>query len=543
MEMQSNTTGIQFLKNRISQIHGNQDGTISVVSVFALLMFTMLLVMIVNVAKHVDDKVRMQNAADASAYSGGLVLTRGMNAVAYSNHLLCDVFAMTAFLREANQRNAEQIVRRFDEDEQDKTFDPPTSVLEAWEEIAPSFSRAEFEKFPPMTDPILEKVPAERAAVAAWGNMMKAAAVETLPVFEHILAEGLIPQFQRDVIRTTPLLAREVTLEVALRHGLTQAEQQQISGQQRQQSDFGDRGPLVGKLWRSIAIGVGENEEDNPMLRTLPIVDPDPNDTDSFQIPYPSELLEISREQRRRWSREYLEQWISDRMALFDGVRINVTQTGPVIYRASAQMSQFTNMYRAATCAQLNQLLEVDYPNTNVVMMLRPPSSPLRREDPAGTNYYIETEFQYLGAAYRRHLDETGPGLFANPLATESDALAFSQVEMYVPRRRYYRNASNSACGPWLAPGFNSRGELIRCSTITDGWRTSLGRSNLERAIYGDRTSWTLMNQGWTLRPVPTTMANTLNILQTFSGDEMQNVQLPNLSNLSFEEFQALNTH
>ena len=95
---------------RLERVHSDQRGTISIVSVFALLMFTMLLVMIVNVGTHFDDKLKMQNAADASTYSGGVVLARGMNGLAFTNHLISDVFAMTAFLREARDRNAEPLV-------------------------------------------------------------------------------------------------------------------------------------------------------------------------------------------------------------------------------------------------------------------------------------------------------------------------------------------------------------------------------------------------------------------------------------------------
>ena len=61
---------------RLKSLHGDQRGTISIMSVFCLLMFTMVLVMVTNVARHVDDKLRMQNGADAAAYSGGVVLAR-----------------------------------------------------------------------------------------------------------------------------------------------------------------------------------------------------------------------------------------------------------------------------------------------------------------------------------------------------------------------------------------------------------------------------------------------------------------------------------
>ncbi len=82
---------------------------LSITSVFALFVFTILLIMIVNVATHLDDKINRQNAADASAYSGGVVLARGMNTISYTNHLLTDVFAVTAFLREGRNRQSEQI--------------------------------------------------------------------------------------------------------------------------------------------------------------------------------------------------------------------------------------------------------------------------------------------------------------------------------------------------------------------------------------------------------------------------------------------------
>ena len=69
----------------------------SIVSVFAVMFLVMLLGMVMNVGRQVDGKIRMQNAADAAAYSGGVVLARGMNTLAFTNHLLCDVFAVTAF--------------------------------------------------------------------------------------------------------------------------------------------------------------------------------------------------------------------------------------------------------------------------------------------------------------------------------------------------------------------------------------------------------------------------------------------------------------
>src|SRR6478609_3573314 len=97
-------------------------GSINLATVFALLLLAFLLGMVLNVARQVDNKIKLQNAADAATYSGGIVLARGMNSVAFSNHLLCEVFAMTAIMREARDRHGEPLV---------------PEILNAWNQIAP----------------------------------------------------------------------------------------------------------------------------------------------------------------------------------------------------------------------------------------------------------------------------------------------------------------------------------------------------------------------------------------------------------------------
>ena len=91
-----------------------------------------------NVGRQVDGKIRMQNAADAAAYSGGVVLARGMNTLAFTNHLLCDVFANTALMREARDRNSESYV---------------PSILAAWNKAGRQFSGPGFPKFQPWGRP------------------------------------------------------------------------------------------------------------------------------------------------------------------------------------------------------------------------------------------------------------------------------------------------------------------------------------------------------------------------------------------------------
>src|SRR5580765_259896 len=113
----------------IRRLHRDQRGAMSLVSVVALLMLTMILGMVMNSARHVDQKVKMQNAADAATWTGGVVIARGMNSLAFTNHLLSDVFALTAFMREAHARSSDSLA---------------AEILDNWERIGPFMSTSEY---------------------------------------------------------------------------------------------------------------------------------------------------------------------------------------------------------------------------------------------------------------------------------------------------------------------------------------------------------------------------------------------------------------
>ncbi len=83
----------------VARLHRDDAGAISLLTVFTVLGFAMLLGMVINVGKSIDGKVRRQHAADAATYTGTVILARGMNCVAFANHMLCEVFAMTAYMR------------------------------------------------------------------------------------------------------------------------------------------------------------------------------------------------------------------------------------------------------------------------------------------------------------------------------------------------------------------------------------------------------------------------------------------------------------
>ncbi len=480
--------------------HRDQQGSISILSTFALLMFTMVLLLITNVAQQVDDKVRMQNAADASAYSGAVVLARGMNAIAFSNHLECDIFAVTAFLREARDRNAEQLV---------------PEILAKWDETAERFTPAEFEKFRPLPTTIPAKTPLEQELVTAWSDMSSAAASYALPVFEYILGtpenvayptyDHLIPNFQRDVLQTIPSLAQQVTNEVSLRNGLPSRERAGVSQQLRDNPSAAadDRGPQYGVLWRTSVLPVGLADEMDPLTRTLPIVDPDPAWSDYFAVPDGASYLSRSQLTRRQLATDYLRDWVHDRDL----------SKGLGFFGDEARMSQFMQLFHLAACAYLNELLNVQYPGTNVPMMLR-------RDFGTGlpANTILDRDYSYIGVAYRKHRKTLGPRMFRNPLEASGDALTFAQVQLFVPRAMY-------ACCPWARAWYDREGN-IHWVVHYNGWPNH----------------WDSFTQNWMVRLAPATSDSIPEILQTHRGID-DDIRPLSLGGVTMEELDAINTH
>src|SRR5262245_19563357 len=105
-----------------SRLNKSRRGAITLATVFAVLFLAILLGMVINVGRQLDGKVKLQTAADSATQSGGLALARGMNTLAFTNHLLCETFALTAFFREARDRHSEQLT---------------PEILAAWDNIGP----------------------------------------------------------------------------------------------------------------------------------------------------------------------------------------------------------------------------------------------------------------------------------------------------------------------------------------------------------------------------------------------------------------------
>lgn len=489
--------GMPSLRHFFARLHRDQQGSISVLSVFAVLLLTMLLGMVMNVGRHVDSKVRMQNAADAAAYSGGVVIARGLNTLTFSNRLLFDVFALTAFMREARDRNAEKYV---------------PEIIEAWRSEAGKFIKSGFPKFERLGPAIMAKVPMEQELVRAFCDWGAAVSQRALPVLEEILRAEMIPQFQRAVVQTYPVMAQMAAQEVALRNTAP---------------DNG-RGPLLAALWRTDVVLVGADELAN---RTLAVADPAMDASGE-----PEGLLGEAREQREHWAKEYL------------GVE------GPVhwdhswndqtlwFFETEAKMSRFASLWRRFTCGYLEQLLNEEYPTSNLPHLIR---------DGKATGLlpeaYLDRYFTFVGVVYWRRLPEMLPGLFSSPI--RGDALAFSEVRVFVPHRRLewqhlVPTTPETPIGgmpgnfPPLPPPPGSEEPTPPAERGSGRW--VIARQG------GISTRWDLLNQHWTVQLVPVAAPQLAQILQTqpaLPQFAAANIQLPSLGNLSTADMGRLISH
>ncbi len=465
--------------------HRDEDGTISLLAVFSLLLLTMLLGMVMNVGRQVDRKVRMQNAADAAAYSSGVMLARGMNSLAFTNHLLCDVFALTAYMREARDRDSQSLT---------------PEVLAAWEAMAPWLAASPFPKFAALGNAIPQKVPLEAAMVDSFSEWSAVSSAMILPALEEILAQELIPKYQRALVQSLPQLAQMTAAEMARQHGLLD----------------GGRGELRAMLWRTTLAPVGFTD-DGPtgwVTRTLPVVDP-MGDAPAGAVGY----FSIATRQRHDLSHQYLDAWNNETLRAFD---------------AEGQMSQFANFWRGITCGKLDHLLNVEYPNRNLLFVIRTPIEQIvDRQD------HLEREFTWLAIAYRRPLRQTLPGLYHNPLI--ADDLAYAQVSLFIPRPRLVQYL------PELPPPGGLYGGVPGDSGPPPAPGAAAPSLGDQRQIWWvrweDRSrAWDLLNQNWTVQLCPATTANLGELLST-PPPGLGEVRVPNLRDFAPWELQQVNMH
>src|SRR5579863_9847561 len=115
-----------LIAGRLRALSRDERGTISMLSVITIFVLAVVLGMVVNAGRQVDEKVRMQNAADAATYSGGVVVARGLNALAFANHVESEVFALTAYWRAARDAGPQK---------DPTTLNMEYAILDAWNKI------------------------------------------------------------------------------------------------------------------------------------------------------------------------------------------------------------------------------------------------------------------------------------------------------------------------------------------------------------------------------------------------------------------------
>ena len=419
----------------LCRLHRGERGTISIVSVFAVLMLTMLLGMVMNVGRDVDAKIRLQNTADAVALSGGTVIARGLNVLAFTNHLLFDVLALTAFDRESLKVN--DVDRYIPE------------ILAEWNKLQAVFARSGFPKFVRLAPVIPLKTRLEKRLVDVYSVWLSASAALTLPIMEEILTNEWIPQFQRAVVQAYPAMAKEAAMRVAERNGPA----------------GNPYGRTLGVLWGTRGDPVGFADE--TVSRTLPVVDPQ---MDLF--PEQPQYLKLARAQREWFAKKRLgtgfrrgtkfmptwehhaSTWTDEAFWMFDNV---------------AKMCQFGNLFRGFACGEFEQLVNVEYAQSNLPFVILAsnnpddaPELPYLNAD-LNNNGHLDRYYTFVGVAYRRAAPEMmPPGLFRNPMrATRASepyaAVAYATVRVFIPRPRLTWVRAEGG-GPPPAPGMPAGG-------------------------------------------------------------------------------------
>ncbi len=382
-------------------------------------------------------------------------------------------------------------------------------LLDNWERIGQfMFSPSEFTKFAELGIAINEKIPpdrlldGDREMVFAFSQWAAAGSDLMLPVFEGILADQLIPQYQVALVETTPSMVQTAVDETAQRHGRS----------------WPNPVVLRGVLWRTSADPVGGVTE---MARhTLPVVNPVSGaELDGGQY------FQRAKSERDSLARNYLNQWNRAVLKHFD---------------AFGKMNQFSNLWRIFTQGELDRLLNEEYPNSNMPHVLR-------NRQPG--QWELEEDYMFVGVVYRDKRRDVMPGVFRNPVA--SDSQAFAQIAMFVPRPRLVwghfvegQGSPDGISGGGI-PGMTNPFPSVDPGPVEPGepgeswWRVVPQGSSWHSG------QWSLFNQNWSTQLSPATAQYLPAILSTppYIYDDLSDLQLPNLQNLTTRDVRWISHH
>jgi hypothetical protein len=502
------------------RLHGDERGTISILTVFAVLALTMLLGTVMNMARQVDGKIRMQNAADAVAYSGGLVLARGMNTLAFTNHLLCETFAITAFLQEGRDQHAKQFVGE---------------ILSAWQKAGQALSKCtQYAPFAQLGQAITQKCTIEQQMVTDFSNWAQATSQTLLPMFQQILSQQMIPNYQQSVIQTFPHIAQMAVADVAQRNG------QEANGQ-----EANGRGTMLGALWQSNGTQVDSG------TNALPVASPTNTSVATQQRCFLSHYY-------LWYMNHYLWYWTGGNGQ--DNF-IAIAAFFPVGKWSMATMSSFGNLWQQYSCGQLEQLLQ-QYSDSNLPSVISPDSM-IATDTSGGNNGVLDQKYMFIGASYWKALNTTGFKLCPYKNPTGADAVNFAQVELFVPQRRLVWALYRPGTGPSTpfgggTPTGTTTWTVVRQGTGKPGYfpDTALLQpvypappsNSSSTNIPVGRDDWSLLNQGWYVKLVPAFGQNIqlTSILQTpptSSATNFSGLTLPSMNGISGNQVQSISPH
>ena len=168
----------------------------------------------------------------------------------------------------------------------------------------------------------------------------------------------------------------------------------------------------------------------------------------------------------------YLDQWNNELLSGFEQF---------------AKMSQFAGLWRSFTCGYLEHLLNVEYPQTNLPMVIYETPAQM-----ANTNTSLEKQYIFTGVVYWKKLPETAPGLFKNPL--EADDQAFAEVHLFISRQRLGWVPEGGAAG---TPGPSALGGVPG----QIAYAPRLRREAIAAAAAGPPSGW---SGAWAVRPTGT---------------------------------------
>lgn len=575
------------------RIHRDQRGSLSIMGVFSIFFLTVLLGMIFNVGRQVDDKLRMQNAADAAAYSGTLTVSRGMNAISYSNHLLCEIFALTAYMREARldpnstelpdwdgealamypQHLEKHAIEHQNNVRRSQGLPPLNTlnggyegdVLDVWDLVArhafvelgnkAGLGTLGYDKFVRLGKALSDKIPLERDMVRTFEPMAREHSRLTLSVFEYLLSGGdgdfpienedhrprtpeggLITRFQRSVVRFTPEMSQRVAQEIAERHG--ESTRNQHRGRD-----------LTAVLYRTDASRFDEYREEERDTRLLPVIDPtfaggDLSVSYSFDPRFFTDYSSLTDDQfyfkksydtRTQLAKHYLQEWIYVWLDRYFTQRHQERRSGRArgpYGRDVASLSQLANFWRIFTCAQLDKMLHEEFPKSNLPFVIRVKNRnnwDLRSGNPRFVPDQYALEEEYHCVA----------------------VVAWTHTRQFGPG--IYRNplngdqrsiADDTYAFTFAEAKFFLPTPRYRCCPWGE-WRFDSTTGTRYFITYYDNwpRDWSTFNQNWRTKLVPTWTVELPEMLARHPGGDVDDLTTPQLSNLTLQDIHLLNSH